>query len=98
MKSYHLLKFYKCFDKKREETLIQQSMKKEKVRKAGLCFITGCFLKHFKILINRFFFISQAHRNQFLLFDVRMTQKISKVGNWERQIARNGKLQYLFQI
>ena len=55
MKSYHLLKFYKCFDKKREESLIQQSMKKEKVRKAGLCFMTGCFLKPFKILINHFF-------------------------------------------
>ena len=38
--------------KEREKTLIQQSMRKEKLRKVGLCFITGCFLKHFKMIIN----------------------------------------------
>ena len=37
-------KIYKCFDKEREQTLIQQSMRKEKLRKVGLCFITGTIL------------------------------------------------------
>ena len=35
-------------------------MRKEKLRKVGLCFITGCVIKAFKMIIN-FFFISQAH-------------------------------------
>ena len=34
-------------------------MRKEKLRKVGLCFITGCFIKPFKMIIN--FFISEAH-------------------------------------
>ena len=34
-------------------------MRKEKQRKNGLCFITGSFIKPFKIII--IFFISQAH-------------------------------------
>ena len=29
---------------RKEKTLMQQSMKKEKLRKVGLCFITGCFI------------------------------------------------------
>ena len=45
----------------REKTLIQQPMRKEKLKKVGLCFITGCSIKPFKIIINFFFFISQAH-------------------------------------
>ena len=39
-------------------------MGKEKLRKIGLCFITGCFIKTFKMKINHcffFFLISQAH-------------------------------------
>ena len=39
MKSYQFFKIYICFYKKREKTLIQQSSKKEKLRKFGLCFI-----------------------------------------------------------
>ena len=39
---------------------MQQSMRKEKVRKVGLCFITGCFMKPFEMIINHFF-MSQAH-------------------------------------
>ena len=42
-----ILQIFKRFDKEREKALIQQSMRKEKLRKAGLCFITGCFMKHF---------------------------------------------------
>ena len=39
-------------------------MRKEKLRKVGLCFITGCCIKLFKMIINHFFIItiiSQAH-------------------------------------
>ena len=36
-------------------------MRKVQPRKVGLCVITGCFIKPFKIIINHFFFISQAH-------------------------------------
>ena len=60
MKSYQFFKICKRFDKEREKTLMQQSMRKEKLRKVGLCFITGCFIKSFNMIINHFF-VSQAH-------------------------------------
>ena len=40
MKSYQFFKIYERFYKKREKTLIQQSIRKEKLRKVGLCLIT----------------------------------------------------------
>ena len=39
MKSYQFLKIYKLFDKEKEKKLMQQSMRKEKQRKVGLCLI-----------------------------------------------------------
>ena len=33
-------------------------MRKEKLRKVGLFFITGCFIKHFQMIINHFFYFS----------------------------------------
>ena len=61
MKSYQFFKICKRFDKEREKkTLVQQSMRKEKPRKVGLCFITGCFIKSFNMIINHFF-VLQAH-------------------------------------
>ena len=45
MKSYQIFKISKRFDKEREKTLMQQSMRKEKLRKVGLCFITGCIIQ-----------------------------------------------------
>ena len=56
MKSYQFFEIYKRFYKKREKTLIQQSMRKEKLRKVGFCFITGYFIKPFKMTVNHFFF------------------------------------------
>ena len=67
-------------------------MRKEKLRKAGLCFITGCFIKHFKMIIISFYF-SSSFAVQFTLFDIRDIKR----GNWERQIARNGKLNIYFK-
>ena len=46
-KSYQFFKICKRFDKEREKTLMHQSMRKEKLGKVGLCFITGCFIKSF---------------------------------------------------
>ena len=53
-------------------------MRKEKLKKVGLCFVTGYFmLSPFESY--SFFSISQAHfAVQFPLFAIRMTQKISK--------------------
>ena len=50
-----LIKSYKRFYKKREKALMQQSLRKEKLRKAGLCFVTGYFIKPFKMTVNHFF-------------------------------------------
>ena len=49
------------------------------------------------MIINRFFYFERSFAEQFFLFDIRNTQHISKGRNREQQIARNSKLQYLFQ-
>ena len=62
MKSYQFFKICTHFDKERE-TLMQQSMRKEKLRKLDFfCFITGSFIKSFNMTSNHFF-VSQAHSN-----------------------------------
>ena len=68
MKSYHIFKIYKRFYKEREKTLkktlVQQSMRKENLRKLGLCFRTGYFMKPFSsigLFVHKIYFISQAH-------------------------------------
>ena len=48
IKSYHFFKICKCFDKEREKTLMQQSMRKEKLRKVD------CSIKFFNMIINHF--------------------------------------------
>ena len=64
-------------------------MRKEKLRKVGLCFKTGCFIKPLNMISNHFFHFSSSFAAQSWLFDKR--------GNWERQIARNGKLNICFK-
>ena len=86
MKSFQSFKIYKYFDKKREKTLIQQSM--------------SC------ILFNNWLFYKSLQRDNKSIFLFRVlicseffsfwNQDYAR-GNWERQIAKNGKLQYLFQ-
>ena len=68
-------------------------MRKEKLRKVELCFITGCFIKPFQIIINHFIYFSGLFPEQFSLFDI----KDIKSENWELQIARNGKLNIDFK-
>ena len=63
-------------------------MRKEKLRKAGLCFTSGCFIKHFKMIINHIFYFWSSFAVQFRLFDIRDIKR----GNWKLQIARNGNL------
>ena len=67
-------------------------MGKEKLRKNGLCFITGCFTKPFQMIII-FFYFSSSFAAQLWLFDI----KDIKRRNWEREIARNGKLNIYFK-
>ena len=62
---------------RKEKILIQLPRRKEKLRKNGLCFITGCLTKPFKIII--IFFLKGGG------------------GGGRGQIARNEKMQYLFQ-
>ena len=61
-------------------------MRKEKLRKVGLCFIKGCFIKPFQMINNHSFFISQAH--SFLLCDMRDVKRV----NCGWQITRDDKL------
>ena len=51
MKSYQFFKISKPFDKEREKTLMRQSVRKERLRKVGLCFKTDCFIKTFSLII-----------------------------------------------
>ena len=51
MKCYRLLRFYKRFYKEGEKTLMQQSRRIEKLGKVGLCFISSCFIKPFKMIM-----------------------------------------------
>ena len=74
-----IFKNYKRSYKEREKILIQQSL-----RKLGLCFMTSRLIKPFKIAIN-FFYINftSSSAAQCLIFDIRMTQELSKgeIGN-----------------
>ena len=97
MKSNQFFKIYKRFDKEREKTLMQQSVRKEKLRKVGLCFITGCFIKSFNMIINHFFCFRKLMRSLIFAFGYQDDARNIKRGSREQQIARNGKLQYLFQ-
>ena len=76
---------------------MQQSMRKEKLRKVGLCFITGCFIKSFNMIINHFFCFASSFTAQIFAFLYQNDARNIKRQSREQQIARNGKLQCLFQ-
>ena len=96
MKSYQFFKIYKHFDKEKDKTLMQQSMRKERLRKVGLCFTTSFFIKSFNMIINHFLFCKLI-RSPVFAFWYQDNARNIRTGSWERQIDRNGKLQYLFQ-
>ena len=68
MKSYQFFKIRTRFDKESEETLMQQSMRKEKLRKFELCFTTGCFIKSFNMIIKLFFLFRKLIRSPSFAF------------------------------
>ena len=96
MASYQFFKIYERFDKEREKTLMQQLMRKEKLRKAGLCFITGYFIQSFNMIINNFLFRKLTCSPNFAFWYQDDPRNIKR-GSREPQIARNGKLQYSFR-
>ena len=96
MKSYQFFKIWKCFDKERDKTLMQHSLRKEKLKNVGLCFITGCFIKSFNMIINHFLF-PKLSRSPIFAFWYQDDARNIKRGSRERQIAGNSKLQYLFK-
>ena len=78
-KSYQFFKINKSFRRKKKKTL----------RKVALCFITGCFIKPFKMimifsqqlfLFARFFFILKVFRRAIFAFWCHMTHEIWKGG------------------
>ena len=72
-------------------------MRKEKLKKVGLCFTTDCFIKPFKMIINHIytyiFHFSSSFAAQLWLFDISDIKR----GNWKQQIARNRKLNICFK-
>ena len=50
-------------------------------------------MKPFKMIINHFFYFSNSFAVQLSLFDIRVIKK----GNWEQEIARDGKLNIYFK-
>ena len=75
MKSYTFFKIYKRLNKERQKALMQQSMRKEKLREVGICFITDCFLKHFKMIINLFFLFRKLIRSAIFAFCMRVPKQ-----------------------
>ena len=82
---------------RKEKTFMQQSMTKEKLRKVGLCFITSYFKSPliWKYLIICLFW--KLICSPIFGFWYQDEARNIKRRNRERQIAKNGKLQYLFQ-
>ena len=68
-------KFTNALIKKEKKKTLNE---KKKLRKVGLRFISGCFMKPFKMIINLFFYFSSLYAAQFWLFDI----KNIKRGSW----------------
>ena len=83
MKSYQFFKICKRFDKERENTDAAVNEKK-KTEKSWILFYNRLFYKSFNVkIIQSFVCFGTSFAAKFLLFDIRMTQEISKgeVGN-----------------
>ena len=64
-----------------------------KLRQAKLCFITGCFLMTFKMIINNSFLFIKLNYSTIFAFCYQGYQQ----KNWEQQIVRNCKLDIYFK-
>ena len=54
---WNLVNFFKIckrFDKSREKKIMLQSIRKEKLRQVGICFITGSFITSFRVGLSPF--------------------------------------------
>ena len=95
MKSYQFFKICQRFDKEREKNLYSSQWEKKNCKKLDF-FIAGSFIKSFNRMINHFFF-RKLIWSPIFAFSYQDDGRYIKRGSRERQIARNGKLQYLFQ-
>ena len=96
MKSNQFFKIYKRFDKERKKNTGTAVSEKRKTEKKWNLFYNRLFFKAFKNN-NHFFLFRKLIRSAFFGFCYQNDAKNNKRGNWERQIARNDKLQYSFQ-
>ena len=85
----------KRFNKERVKNTHQQSMKKKNLRQVRLCFITGCFIKPFKIKIIHFLFRKLIHSTIFALWWWHKKYQNAKLE--KANCNRNRKLQYSFK-
>ena len=107
MKSYQFFKFYIRFYKKREkntQTTVNENRKTEKIQ--TLFYLTD-YPTTLKMAINHLFYsrsfcsqdfiyFTSSFTTQFLFFDQDEARNIKR-GSWEQKLARNSKLQFLFQ-
>ena len=77
MKSYQFFRMYKHFDMEREKNTYA-AVSEKKLRKVELCFITGCFIKSFSMIINHFCCSANAFAVQFLPCGIRIIRNITK--------------------
>ena len=70
IKPYQFSKFTKASIRKEKKTFIQQSMRKAKLKNVGFCFITCCFIKPFKIIIDQSILFLQAHSQSNFCFSI----------------------------
>ena len=68
-------KFTNALIRKEKKTLVQQSMRKEKLKIAGLSFKRGSFVKPFKMIINLFFLFLKFIRSAIFTFSYQGYQK-----------------------
>ena len=89
---------------KNSHSAVNEKRKTEK--SSTLFYLTGYFKKPWKsqliffssvgLFVHKIFFLKFVHSVIFVLWCQEIERNV-KMGNWERQIARNSKLQYLFQ-
>ena len=58
---------YKHFDMEREKNTYA-AVSEKKLRKVELCFMTGCFIKPFNMIINHFFLFGKLTRSPIFAF------------------------------
>ena len=91
MKSFQFFEFTNALIRKEKKHLYRSQWVKKTEWK------TDCFIKPFKMRINHFFLFSKLNCGTIFDFWNHDDARNIKSGNWEQQIAKNGKLQHLYQ-